>query len=146
MVATVEHALSEQHVLVEKEKQALEESIQQLIQAHVDATNGQINARIPYPSSKVLWPLVGVFNSLWTRLQHSQYNEHTLQQLQTAIAANEEIIQHASFAPQQPLALRQSGTDVDALMLSVKRLHDGLLRSQNGITQQRNGPNNSNHY
>jgi hypothetical protein len=135
MVATVEHALAEQHAIAEKEKQELETSIQQLVQAHVDATNGQINARIPYPSSKVLWPLVGVFNSLWTRLQHSQYNERALQQLKEAISSYSATLHQAAEVPQSPLVLQRSGTDLDALILSVKKLHESSLKI--GISQRK---------
>lgn len=124
MIATIEHTLAAQHTIAEHEKQELESSIQQLIQAHVDATNKQLNARIPYPPAKVLWPLVGVFNSLWIRLQHSQYNEAELLQLKLAIAELSEAVQHASLTPQLPLELKRSGTDIDLLAISVKKLHD----------------------
>lgn len=139
MVATVEHALAEQHAIAEQEKQELETSIQQLIQAHVDATNAQVNARIPYPSAKVLWPLVGVLNSLWTRLQQSQHNEQVLQRLKEAITFYTETIRQATSTPQKPLSLKQSGTDLDVLMLFVKRLHEASLGV--GALRRRGGDN-----
>jgi hypothetical protein len=49
MVAALEHTIAEQRALIEREKQELEESIQQLIRVHVDATNGQLTSRVTYP-------------------------------------------------------------------------------------------------
>ena len=64
MVATLEHTIAEQHQAAEQEKQELEASIQQIVQVHTDAINGQVIGRISYPPAKALWPLVGVVNSL----------------------------------------------------------------------------------
>jgi len=125
MVATLEHALSEQRAVVEQEKQELEASIQQLIQVHVDATKGQVVSRIPYPPAKVLWPLVGVINSLWVRLRQSQQTEQELQQLKRMMASYTEIVQRSNRLG-QPLPLPRTGTELDPLILSIKSLQDSL--------------------
>ena len=129
MVAALEHTIAEQNTAAEQEKQELEESIQQLIKAHTDAVNGQVMARIPYPPAKALWPLVGVVNSLWTRLQHTQQTESELQQLQRAVDSYTQLIYQASLSPQQPLPLLRTGTAFDSLSLSMKRLQEALLRA-----------------
>jgi hypothetical protein len=122
MIATLEHTIAEQGTLIEKEKQALEESIKQIVQAHVDATNGQLVTRIPYPPAKVLWPLVGVVNSLWIRLRHSQQNEQELNQLKQAISAYTALVHRASISSQQAVPMQRTGTALDPLILSIGKL------------------------
>ncbi len=129
MVAALEHTIAEQNNAAEQEKQELEESLQQLIKAHTDAVNGQVMARIPYPPAKILWPLVGVVNSLWARLQHTQQTESELQQLRGAIDSYTQLIYQASLSPQQPLPVLRTGTAFDSLSLSMKRLQEALLRA-----------------
>ena len=122
MIATLEHTIAEQGTQIEKEKQALEESIQQIVQAHVDATNGQMITRIPYPPAKILWPLVGVMNALWVRLKHSQQNELELYQLKQAISTYTELVHRASISSQQSIQMQRTGTALDPLILSVSKL------------------------
>jgi hypothetical protein len=129
MLAMLEHSVSTQLETENKEKQELEKSIQLLIQEHVNATNGRFTARISYPPAKVLWPLVGVINSLWTRLQHSEQNERELTRLRQAISTSTEQLHHASSLPQKPLQLSQTGTDIDLLIIAVKNLQSALIRS-----------------
>jgi len=124
MVATLEHTISEQRALIEHEKQELEESIRQLIQAHVDAANGQLLSRVTYPPAKSLWPLVGAMNSLWARLQHTQQIEYELQLLRRAIAYYIERMQQNSIGSGQPsVPFVRTGTSLDQLMLAVKALY-----------------------
>jgi hypothetical protein len=129
MLAMLEHSVSTQLETENKEKQELEQSIQLLVQEHVNAMNGRFVARISYPPAKVLWPLVGVINSLWTRLQHSEQNDRELTRLRQAVSMSTEQIHHAASLPQEPLQLSQTGTDVDLLMIAVKTLQSALVRS-----------------
>jgi len=101
MVAALEHTIAEQNTAAEREKQELEESIQQLIKAHTDAVNGKGNARIAYPPAKVLWPLVGIVNSLWVRLQRAQQIEKELQQVQQRLQQSEKELQQLRQRPQR---------------------------------------------
>lgn len=120
MVATLEHLVAEQRLSIEEEKQELEASIQQLVQLHVDATNGRIAARIPYPPSKVLWPLVGVINSLWMRLRNFQRTEREYERLKSAIAQyNDQLLRSRTI----PLPQR-TGTDLDLLIISLKKIQE----------------------
>lgn len=132
MVATLEHTIAEERASSEREKQELEESIQQLIQAQMAATRGQIANQLPYPSAKVLWPLVGAMNLLWTRFQRTQMIEHEHQHLQQVISSYIRIVQQDSYAS---LPLVQTGTILDQLILAAQtargnEMQSGVLHSE----------------
>lgn len=123
MIAKLEHTIAEDRALFEQAKKQLEGSIQQLVKTHAEAINGQMIARIPYPpEAKVLWPLIGVINSLWVRLQHMHQTERELQQLKQVIAWYTEVLRRAALAPQQPLPMYQTKTEMDSLILAVAKL------------------------
>jgi len=129
MIAKLEHTLAEERAYFEQAKVQLEESIQQLVKTHTEAMNGQGVAKIPYPpEAKVLWPLVGVINSLWVRLQHTHQTERELQQLKQAIASYTALLHQAMLAPHQALPVYQTKTELDALILAVGNLQRTLQR------------------
>lgn len=117
MVATLEHTIADERASGEREKQELEESIQQLIQAQMVATRGQITNQLPYPPAKVLWPLVGAMNLLWTRLQRTQQIEREHQRLQQVISSYISVVQKDRHAS---LPLVQTGTILDQLILAAQ--------------------------
>lgn len=120
MIAALEHTIAEERAYSEQARMQLEESIQQLVKAHIEAVNGQIVAKIPYPPEvKILWPLIGVINSLWVRLQHTHQVEFELQQLKRAITAYAETLHQASLTPQQSLPIYRTKTDLDPLILAI---------------------------
>lgn len=118
MVAALEHVIAEERAAGEREKQELEESIQQLIQTQMAATRGQMASQLPYPPAKILWPLVGAMNLLWSRLQRAQQLEREHQQLQQAIASYARLVQQDGRAS---LPLAQTGTMLDQLILAAQR-------------------------
>lgn len=119
MVATLEHIISEERAITEREKQELEESIQQLIQMQMAATQGQVaNQQLPYPPAKILWPLVGAMNLLWSRFQRSQQIEREHQHLQQVISSYTRLIQQDAHAS---LPLVQTGTVLDQLILAAQK-------------------------
>lgn len=121
MVAVLEHAIAEQRAVIEQEKQEMETSIQQLIQAHVAVTKGQSMNQVPYPPAKVLWPLVGAINSLWGRLQSAQQLEREHQQLLQAITNYMGIVQKEARTQKRPLLpLVRTGTSLDQLILAAQ--------------------------
>ena len=127
MVATLEHMMAEERTSFELARQQLEESIQHLVRTHAESMNGQTIAKIPYPpDAKVLWPLVGVINSLWMRLQRAHHTEHELQQLKQAIAGYAEVLQRATYSA-QPVPIYHTRTELDALIMAV----NNLQRSRN---------------
>ncbi len=118
MVAVLEHTIAEERASGEREKQELEESIQQLIQAQMAATRGQVTNQLPYPPAKVLWPLVGAMNLLWTRSQRAQQIEREHLRLQQVISSYIHVVQKDSHAS---LPLVQTGTMLDQLILATQR-------------------------
>ncbi len=129
LMAKVESLVAEQHATADQEKQELEESIQQLVQAHVDASNGQLVSRIPYPPAKVLWPIVGVLNSLWMRRYDALRTENELQRLKQSISSYNELLLKAMQVPNQPLPSIRTGTDIDLLIISLQSIQKSWQHS-----------------
>lgn len=125
MVATLEHTIAQERASGERAKQELEESIQMLIQAQMAATKGQMANQLPYPPAKVLWPLVGAMNLLWTRLQRSQQIEREHQHLQQMISAYIRVVQKDR---QASLPLAQTGTMLDQLILAAQPSRNREMR------------------
>ena len=117
MVAMLEHTIAEERASTQREKQELEESIQQLVQTYIAATQGQMVNQIPYPASKALWPLIGAMNSLWARLQRIHYIEREHQRLLQAITSYMHIIQKDGLTS---LSRVSTGTIVDQLLQVVQ--------------------------
>ena len=117
MVATLEHIIAEERSSTEREKQELEESIQQLIQMQMAATKGQMASQLPYPPAKILWPLVGAMNLLWSRLQRAQQIEREHQHLQQVILSYTRLVQKEG---QGSFPLVQTGTVLDQLILAAQ--------------------------
>ena len=129
MVASLEHTIAEERAFSELARRQLEESIQQLVNAHIEAVNGQMIAKIPYPpNARILWPLVGVINSLWIRLQRAHQLEYEMQQLKKAITAYSELLQVAVLTPQQSLPMPRTNTDLDPLILAIGNLQRTLRK------------------
>lgn len=123
MIANLEHTIAEERASSELARAELEQSIEQLTQAHTEALNRQVIAKLPYPpEAKLLWPLIEVINSLWERLQRSRQAEYALYQLRQTIAAYTELLQKAALTPRQPLPLYQTKTDLDPLLLALGNL------------------------
>lgn len=126
MVATLEHRIAQQQIQAEQEKQELEENIHRIVQDHVDAANNQVFSRIPYPDLKILWPLIGVINSLRTRLLHEQEVEKKYQELNSAVENLDAILRDASEAPEKPLPRIATKTSVDLLFPSLHKFYHGV--------------------
>lgn len=127
-VANLEHAAAEQSAVEAEAKQILEESIQQFVRAHTLLANGQSIERIAYPPARILWPLVGIVNNLWARLQRSQQRENEYTQLQHELMVYNEFLQRAKLVPGQPLPVYKSKTMLAPLALSTTKLHEETLR------------------
>lgn len=136
-IANIEHAAAQQNEAEAEQKRELEESIQQIVQAHTDTMNGRLRERIPYPQAKILWPLVGILNTLWTRLLRSQQREQELAQIQQDITAYNELLQRSIQSPQQPLMPYPTRTALSPLIMSVARLHQALLNNSSRTSMGR---------
>lgn len=123
MIANLEHTIAEERASSELARAELEQSIEQLAQAHAESLKRQVIAKLPYPpEAKLIWPLIEVINSLWERLQRSRQAEYELYQLRQTIAAYTELLQKAALTPRQPLPLYQTKTDLDPLLLALSNL------------------------
>lgn len=129
MVAMLEHTVAEQLEEENKTKLELEESIQQLVEEHTQAANNRFATRISYPPAKVLWPLVGVVNSLAARLQHAEKSNRELDQLRQAVTEATMTFRQVALSPDKPLQLQRTGTEVDLLVLATKRLHEATAQA-----------------
>lgn len=123
MIAKLEHTIAEERASAEQARKELEESIELLVKLHTEAMNKQTIAKIPYPQeAKMLWPLIGVLNSLWVRLQHTNQAEYELLHLKQAIAMYTEQLHQATLAPPQAIPVYQTRTEIDALMLAARNV------------------------
>lgn len=127
MVASLEHTIAEERSFSEQAKTQLEESIQHLVLLHAEAMNGQTIAKIPYSQdAKILWPLVGVINSLWVRLQRAHQTEQELRQLKQMITSYAGLLHQGALSPQKPVPIYRTKTELDALILEIGNLQRTL--------------------
>lgn len=131
MVAALEHTIAEERSFSEQAKTQLEANIQQLVAMHTEAVNTQTIAKIPYaPDARILWPLIGVINSLWVRLQRAHQTEQELQQLKQMIASYAGLLRQGSLTPHRPIPIYRTKTDLDALILEIGNLQRTLREHQ----------------
>ncbi len=107
-VAALERALAERDRAAAEQKEQLEQGIQQILQTHVQAANGNFEARAPLSKENVLWQVAYGLNNLLARLQRSVQAEHQLQQ------AKGEAVRYAKTR-RQLLQVPRSGTILDPL-------------------------------
>lgn len=117
-------------------KQQLEEGIQQILQTHVQVSNGNFSARVPLNQANVLWRISYSLNNLLSRLQSLNHAEQELQRAKAETARLTEAIHQARLG--QPFRLERTGTHLDPLILE-------LMSSVSVSRQasQRPSPNNS---
>ena len=102
----------EQRKTAEQERQRLQVSIEEIVKNHAKSMNQHVITKIPLEQYEpVLWPLIGVFNSMQNRLQHAGQTQRELEVLKQAILASAEKV-HQS----QQLTLTQ--TDLDLLLIA----------------------------
>jgi len=71
VIAELEHALAEQGHVIAEQKRQLDIGVQQLLQTHVQAANGNLSVRAPLTQDNVLWQVAISLNTLLARLQRS---------------------------------------------------------------------------
>jgi hypothetical protein len=121
---TMEIAMQQQ--TVQEEKQRLEESIQQIVEVHMQVANGHFNARVPLDQQNVLWSVAGSLNNLLARLQRSRQDTVLLQRNEQAL---EQLLYNIQAARRQGTALQsyKTGTSLDALITEISK---GVAASQ----------------
>lgn len=112
MIARLEHELS-------KQKQELEEGIQQILHTHVEVANGNLKARAPLNQENVLWQIARALNTLLVRLQRASQSEVRLQQVERAVNWTVQTIQYAEHINQETrISLTQ--TEIDPLIAALQ--------------------------
>jgi hypothetical protein len=136
-IAALEQRELERQQAEIEQKQQLDTGIQQLIQTHMQAANGNFAARAPLMKENVLWQVAYSLNNLLARLQ----SYHLLNAQQRK---NEEALNYLIRAVQrakregEPLHVQRTGTPVDALIIEL-----GSLRFGNPPAAHLNGPSPS---
>ena len=125
-------------------KRQLDLGIQQILDTHVQVSNGNFTARAPLSQDNVLWRIAYSLNNLLVRLQRLSRAEYELQRARAETERIAEAI-HRIRTGQAPLPLTRTGTHLDPPTIedrvSVIRQH--LARSVQwkgpiaGITEMR---------
>lgn len=98
-------------------KQQLDDGIQQILQTHVQVSNGNFSARAPLNQENVLWRISYSLNNLLARLQSLNYAEQELQRAKAETARLVEAVHRAKLG--QPVRLERTGTHLDPLILEL---------------------------
>ena len=98
-------------------KQQLDEGIQQILQTHVQVSNGNFSARAPLKQENILWRVAYSLNNLLARLQSLNYAEQELQRARTETLRLVEMIHRARLG--QPVRFERTGTHLDPLILEL---------------------------
>lgn len=112
-IAALEHTLAEQ-------KRQLDVGIQQLLQTHVRAANGDFSARAPLGQDNVLWQIASSLNNLLSRLQRSGQAEHQLRRTEEELHRLAAAIDDAQ-AGRPPLWPAPTGTAADLIIERIAR-------------------------
>lgn len=120
-ISALERRELERQQLEIEQKQQLDMGIQQLIQTHMQAANGNFSARAPLMKENILWRVAYSLNNLLARVQ--SYQQANIQQRRNQEALNFLIraVQQAKEAG-EPLRVQRTGTPVDALIIELSSL------------------------
>lgn len=113
-VAQLERELAERDRAALEQKYQLEQGIQQILQTHVQAANGNFDARAPLAKENVLWQVASGLNHLLARLQRASQSENELQRTGAEVSKLVEAVRYAK-ARQRPVQSSKSGTILDPL-------------------------------
>jgi hypothetical protein len=98
-------------------KQQLDEGIQQIMQTHIQVSNGNFSARAPLKQENVLWRIAYSLNNLLARLQSLHHAEQELQRARNETSRLVEMIHRARQG--QPTRFERTGTHLDPLVLEL---------------------------
>jgi hypothetical protein len=112
-LATLEHQLAEQ-------KRQLDIGIQQLLQTHVRAANGDFTARAPLRQENILWQIASSLNNLLARMQRTAQAEHQLARTEDELRRLATAIDDAQ-AGRQPIWPAATGTAADLILERIMR-------------------------
>ncbi|MBF6591292.1 MAG: hypothetical protein IVW57_12305 [Ktedonobacterales bacterium] len=112
-IATLEHSLADQ-------KRQLDLGIQQILQTHIRAANGDFSARTPLGQENILWQIAASLNNLLARLQRAGQAEHQLRRTEEELRRLATAIDDAQ-AGKRPIWPAPSGTAADWIIERINR-------------------------
>jgi hypothetical protein len=112
-IAALEHSIAEQ-------KRQLDIGIQQILQTHIRAANGDFTARTPLGQDNVLWQIAASLNNLLSRLQRAGQAEHQLRRTEEELRRLAAAIDDAQ-AGRHPIWPAPAGTAADLVLERINR-------------------------
>lgn len=100
-------------------KQQLEDGIEQILQTHVKAANGDFAARAPLNKDNVLWQIAYSLNNLLSRLQRYGQLQTEMRRTQEAVRLLTEHVRAAKANKQPLLSIQRTGTVLDELIVEL---------------------------
>lgn len=126
MIAKLEHEMAGQ-------KQSLEEGVQQILQVHVEISNGNLNARAPLSQNNILWQISSALNNMLVRYQRAARAERELQRVEQAVIYYVSCIEQGERYQQAPiLPLGQTSIDPLIVALQNKTVGQAQVVQENG--------------
>lgn len=113
-VAALERVLAERDRAAAEQKQQLEQGIQQILQTHVQAANGNFEVRAPLARENVLWQVAYGLNNLLARLQRATQSEQELQRTEAEASRLVTAVRSAKTT-RRLIQTSKSGTLLDPL-------------------------------
>jgi hypothetical protein len=107
---------------IAKEKQQLEDGIQEIVKMLSEGANGRLIARSSMPQDHVLWKIASNLNTLFSRLQSSRNAETTLRQANTEAQRLHTALQSWREGQQQIVWPLPSGTIIDPLLSEIRTI------------------------
>ena len=114
------------------QKRQLDIGIQQILQTHVRAANGDYSARAPLGQDNILWQIASSLNNLLSRLQRSGQAEHQLRRTDEEIRRLAAAIDDAQ-AGRKPIWPAPTGTAAD---LILERIRGGRRSAPQPVVQE----------
>jgi len=111
-IAALEHTLADQ-------KRQLDVGIQQILQTHVRAANGDYSARAPLGQDNLLWQIASSLNNLLSRLQRSGQDSYLLQRVTEEARRLAAAIDDAQ-AGRKPIWPVPTGTPIDLILERIR--------------------------
>jgi len=127
-IAALEHTLADQ-------KRQLDIGIQQILQTHVRAANGDYSARAPLGQDNLLWQIASSLNNLLSRLQRTGQTEHQLRRTDEEIRRLASAIDDAQ-AGRKPIWPAPTGTSADLILERIR----GSRRAAQPMVQDQRPP------
>lgn len=120
-ISALQKELMERERVRSREKQQLEEGIQQIAQTHVQLANGRLDARVAIHEGNVLWSVAVPLNNFLNRAQRWKHDADRLAHTQQVSEQFAQYMRQAN-AQHQPIVIQQhTGTPLDPVLLELNR-------------------------